>query len=116
MTGLPVQVLSSVVGHATHSAMRGHHAGSGRSRQMAHAVIAMGITHHRSAGRTVNGTNSQRATGGYSTSPAVMGYGPASWYGSKYGPPASQRAAASRYSRKSTPNGCSSGWGTSSAM
>ena len=33
MTGLPVHVLSSVVGQATHSAISGHDAGRGRSRQ-----------------------------------------------------------------------------------
>ena len=63
---------------------------------MAQAVIPSGIAHHRIAGRTVNGTNSHRATGGYRMSPALIGYGPASWYGSKNGPPLSQRAAASR--------------------
>ena len=96
MTGLPVHVLSRVVGHATQSAMSGHHAGAGRNRHTAQAVTPIGIAHQRTAGRTVNGTNSHSATGGYRMSPAWIGYGPASWYGSKYGPPANQRAAASR--------------------
>ena len=100
MTGLPVHVLSSVVGQATHRARSGQTSGRGRSRQIAHAVAPSGIAHHSghasAAGSAANGTNSTNPTGGYSTSPARISYGPASWYGSKYGPPASHRAATSR--------------------
>src|SRR5215218_9657740 len=117
MTGLPVDVLRSVVGHALHSARSGHVSGRGEFLRSAHAVAPSGIPHHATPaigkGTSANGTNSHSATGGYSTSPARMSYGPASWYGSKYGPPASQRAATSRYSAKSTPSGCSSGSGIS---
>ncbi|MBA2381983.1 MAG: hypothetical protein H0V73_07720 [Chloroflexi bacterium] len=104
MTGLPVQIFSSDVGLAAHSASSGQTTGRGRRAMIAQPVMASGTTHQANAvsvrGRApssaANGTNSHSPTGGYSTSPARISYGPASWYGSKNGPPCSHRLVASR--------------------
>jgi hypothetical protein len=68
MTGLPVQILSGVVGQARHSAMSGQTAGRGATRAIATIVRAAGIPHHRSKatgrGRTAAGTKSHKPTGG----------------------------------------------------
>ena len=67
ITGLPVHVLSRVVGQATHRAMSGQTSGRGRSRQIAHAIAPSGIAHqsgHASAaGSSANGTNSSSPSG-----------------------------------------------------
>src|SRR5262245_35408736 len=58
-TGLPVHVLSGVVGHAMQNASSGHTEGRGRSRTIAQAVTPRGIAHHSTiasaSGRNVNG-------------------------------------------------------------
>src|SRR2546425_769366 len=72
ITGLPVHVFRSVVGHAVHRAIRGQTSGRGRSRRIAQAVTPTGTAHHRTAataiGSRANGTNSASPIGGYRTS------------------------------------------------
>ncbi len=64
ITGLPVQVLSRVVGQATQRARSGQTSGRGRRRQTAHAVAPSGIAHQRATrappAATANGTNSTK--------------------------------------------------------
>src|SRR5258707_12199153 len=96
ITGFPVQVLRSVVGQAMQRASSGQTSGLGWSRHIDQAGMPIGMAHQKIAGTTTNGTNSHSPTGGYRMSPASIVYGPVSWWGSKYGPPASHRAATSR--------------------
>ena len=99
MTGFPVTIFTSAGGQARHRARNGQTIGRGRSRASENTTAAAGSSHHRTAGRNVKGTNRSSVNGGYRMSPALIWYGPASWYGSKYEPPWSQRVAASMYSR-----------------
>src|SRR5437762_12140706 len=55
ITGLPVQIFSSVVGLDRHSAMSGQTTGRGRSRTTAAAVTPRGIDHQAMAARAVHG-------------------------------------------------------------
>ncbi len=81
ITGLPVAILTIVGGHRTHSAMIGQAIAAGRIRHTTQAVTPSGTSHQTAGGSTTNGAKSQRSTGGYRMSPALIGYGPASWYG-----------------------------------
>src|SRR5258708_40331384 len=103
MTGLPVQVFSSVVGHATQTASSGQTSGRGRRRQIDQAVAPSGIVHHRIAGTTTKGTNSHSPTGGERTTPASLGFGRSSGRGPQNGAPAGHPAGGARGQAKDAP-------------
>jgi hypothetical protein len=64
IVGLPEWASWTLHGFVRQKARIGHVHGAGRSRTSVHPTISAGMANHRTTGRTVNGTNRSRATGG----------------------------------------------------